>query len=155
MEPADRLAMTTLTARYAQAVDRRDAAAVASLFTPEVVLAVPPELNGTDAPSELRGRAEVAQSVLTAVSRYVATRHVVEQQVIEMDSRDSAHGETYCTAHHIYPRDGGYRDKRVAIRYQDTFARTDGTWLFSRRELVVDFAETVPVTLPASPSTRV
>jgi len=154
MEPADRLAMAALAARYAQAVDRRDATALASLFTPDVLFVLPPELNGTDAPSELRGRQEVVRSVLHAVSRHLSTRHVVEQQILTIDSHDRAHGETYCTAHHIYPRDTGHRDKRIAIRYQDTFARTEGTWLFSRRHLVVDFSENVPVTLWAPRTTE-
>lgn len=155
MEPADRLAIATLAARYAQAVDRRDATALASLFTPDVVFVLPPELNGTDARSELRGRQAVVLSVMTAVSRNLATRHVVEQQVIDIDSPDLAHAETYCTAHHIYARKDGHRDKRIAIRYQDTFARTEGTWLFSRRDLVIDFAENVPVSLPVPRATGV
>jgi hypothetical protein len=50
-------------------------------------------------------------------------------------------------AHHIYPRGEGHRDNRIEIRYQDSFEKVDGTWLFSRRELVVDFAEDVPVIL--------
>ncbi|MFI1462446.1 nuclear transport factor 2 family protein [Nocardia carnea] len=146
MDPVDRLALTTLAARYAQAVDRRDTAAVAALCTSEVVFALPPELNRTSEPSELRGSATVAQSVVGAVSHLVATRHVVEQQVVETDTEDRAYGETYCTAHHIYARGDGHRDNRIALRYQDTFEYHGGIWLFSRRELVVDFAEDVPVT---------
>jgi len=57
-------------------------------------------------------------------------------------------GEVYCTAHHISRRADGYRDRRVAIRYQDTFARHGEHWLFSRRELVVDFIEDVAVRVP-------
>ncbi|MBF6347435.1 nuclear transport factor 2 family protein [Nocardia flavorosea] len=146
MDPADRLALSALAARYAQAVDRRDTAAVAALCTSEVVVVLPPELNRTDAPAELRGRETVARSVVGAVSHLVATRHVIGQQVVETDTTGRAHGETYCTAHHIYTRGEGHRDNRIALRYQDTFEFSGGTWLFSRRELVVDFAEDVPVT---------
>ncbi|MGW6334026.1 nuclear transport factor 2 family protein [Nocardia rhamnosiphila] len=149
MEPTDRLAVLTLAARYAQAVDRRDSATLESLFAPEVVLVLPPELNRTNAPSELRGRKAVARSVVESVAHLVATRHVVEQQILEIATADEAHGETYCTAHHIYPRGDGHRDHRLALRYQDTFVHTGGAWLFSRRHLVVDFAEDVPVTRPA------
>ena len=155
MEPADTLAVTMLAARYAHSVDRRDATRLASLLTPEVVLVLPPELNGADAPSELTGRQEVVDSVLKSVSRFVVTRHVLEQQTLETISRDGARGEAYCTAHHIYSRDGGHRDARIAIRYQDTLTRDGDTWLFSRRELVVDFIEDVPVTLPAPPGPAV
>lgn len=147
MEPANHVAMNTLAARYAQAVDRRDTPALTSLFTPDATFVLPPELNGTGAPSELHGKTVVAQSVIEEVSHLAATRHVVDQQILELDSAHIAHGETYCTAHHIYSRATGYRDNRVAIRYQDSFTQADGVWLFSRRELVVDFSEDVPVTL--------
>ncbi|WP_280423756.1 nuclear transport factor 2 family protein [Nocardia carnea] len=152
MDPADRLALTTLAARYAQAVDRRDIAAVAALCTSEVVLVLPPELNRADTPAVLRGREAVARAVVSAVSHLVATRHVVEQQVVETGTPGRAYGETYCTAHHIYTRGDGHRDNRIALRYRDTFEYSGGTWLFSRRELVVDFAEDVPVTRPAAGS---
>lgn len=148
MDPADRLALTTLAARYAQAVDRRDIPAVAALCTPEVVFVLPTELNRTDAPAELRGSETVARSVVGAVSHLVATRHVVQQQVAETDIAGHARGETYCTAHHIYARGGGHRDNRMALRYQDIFEYSGGMWLFARREIVVDFAEDVPVTGP-------
>lgn len=147
--------MSALTTGYGRAVDRRDADALTSLFTSDVVLVLPPELNGTGAPSELVGRDEVVDAVVKSVQRYVLTRHVVDQPLLEAVSDVTARGETYCTAHHIFPYDDGHRDKRVAIRYQDTFARVEDSWLFSRRELVVDFTETVPVRLPATRETEV
>lgn len=146
---SDRLAITTLTARYARAVDRRDGAALTALFTPDAVLVLPPVLNAMETTVELAGRQGVVSSVMDAVSRFVLTRHVVEQHVLEPVSPDLVRGEVYCTAHHISRRDDGYRDRRVAIRYQDTFARTGENWLFSRRELVVDFIEDVAVRVPA------
>ncbi|PPJ12953.1 hypothetical protein C5E51_03440 [Nocardia nova] len=148
VEPADRLAITTLAARYARAADLRDSAALTALFTPDAVLVLPPVLNGTEQAVEVMGRQRVVASVVDAVSRFVLTRHVVEQHVLEPVSRDRVHGEVYCTAHHISRRADGYRDRRVAIRYQDTFARIGESWLFSRRELVVDFIEDVAVRVP-------
>ncbi|WP_309240758.1 nuclear transport factor 2 family protein [Nocardia sp. BSTN01] len=145
---SDRLAITTLTARYARAVDRRDSAALSALFTPDAVLVLPPVLNATETTVELAGRQRVVSSVMDAVSRFVLTRHVMEQHVLEPLSPDHVRGEVYCTAHHISRRDDGYRDRRVALRYQDTFARTGENWLFSRRELVVDFIENVAVRVP-------
>ncbi|MFI2228891.1 nuclear transport factor 2 family protein [Nocardia testacea] len=149
MEPTDRLAVITLAARYAQAVDRRDPPALMALFAPEMVLVLPAEMKRTDAPRELCGREPVARAVVESVSHLVATRHVVEQQVLDTATDHDAHGETYCTAHHIYPRGDGHRDHRFALRYQDTFIRIGGAWLFSRREIVVDFAEDVPVSRSA------
>ena len=85
--------------------------------------------------------------MVDAVSHLHSTRHIVEQQILDLDGPTTAHGEAYCSAHHIYPRGEGHRDNRIEIRYQDSFQKVDGTWLFSRRELVVDFAEDVPVIL--------
>ncbi|MGW1738218.1 nuclear transport factor 2 family protein [Nocardia sp. NPDC001965] len=153
MEPADRIALGTLAARYARAVDRRDTGTLASLFTPQVELALPPELSGTGTATELRGRETVARSVVESISHLVATRHVVGQQILDIETADGAHGETYCTAHHIYSRGDGHRDHRIALRYQDTFAYREGSWLFARRALLIDFAEDVPVTRSARPAT--
>src|SRR5689334_15566532 len=79
---SDRLAITTLTARYARAVDRRDGAALTALFTPDAVLVLPPVLNAMETTVELAGRQGVVSSVMDAVSRFVLTRHVVEQHVL-------------------------------------------------------------------------
>jgi ketosteroid isomerase-like protein len=147
MDSSDRVALTDLAARYAQAVDRRNTTALAALFTDDVAFVLPPALNGTDTPTEIRGNSVVSSSVVDAVSHLHSTRHIVEQQILDLDSPTTAHGEAYCSAHHIYPRGEGHRDNRIEIRYQDSFEKVDGTWLFSRRELVVDFAEDVPVIL--------
>ncbi|NKY43121.1 nuclear transport factor 2 family protein [Nocardia cerradoensis] len=151
VDSADRLAITALTAEYARAVDRRDSAALTALFAPDAVLVLPPVLNGTERAVELAGTQRVVSSVTDAVSRFVLTRHVVEQCVLEPVSRDRVRGEVYCTAHHVSRRPDGYRDRRVAIRYQDTFDRIGEHWLFSRRELVVDFIEDVAVRVPEAP----
>ncbi len=148
VESPDRLAVTALAAGYARAVDRRDSAALTALFAPDAVLVLPPVLNGTEQAIELVGRQSVVSSVVNSVSRFVLTRHVVEQLVLEPISGDRMRGEVYGTAHHISRRADGYRDRRVAIRYQDTFARSGENWLFSRRELVVDFIEDVAVRVP-------
>lgn len=147
MEPSNRVALTDLAARYAQAVDRRNATALAALFTVDAAFVLPPALNGTDAPTEIRGNITLANSVVDAVSHLHSTRHVVEQQILDQDSTATGHGETYCTAHHIYSSGDGFRDNRIELRYQDGFTKVEGTWFFSRRELVVDFAEDVPVVL--------
>ena len=50
-------------------------------------------------------------------------------------------GEAYCLAHHV-TADGGKRSLMVAsLRYLDTFAKTDGAWLFAERQLYVDWIE--------------
>lgn len=150
MDATDRAALAALAARYAQAVDRRDSPVLANLLTDTVAFALPPGLSGTTESTELRGNETVANSVVDAVSHLRSTRHEVHQQIVDADGEDTARGEVYCTAHHIYPRGDGFRDNRIEIRYQDSYAKVDGAWRFARRELVVDFAEDVPVTVLGS-----
>ncbi|NLU81667.1 nuclear transport factor 2 family protein [Rhodococcus sp. HNM0569] len=131
-----------LSARYAQAVDRRDRDALAALFAPDVTFTLPPALTGGDA-STITGAREVADAVVGAVSHLIATRHVVHQQVV-----DGLTGELYCTAHHLYRREDSVRDNRIALRYADRYVAFGDGWVFASRSLTVDFSEDVPVRVP-------
>jgi len=52
-----------------------------------------------------------------------------------------ATGEAYTLAHHL-TIDGEQRSLMIAaLRYTDTFVKTDGTWLFAERRLYVDWLE--------------
>ncbi|GCE36495.1 hypothetical protein Rhow_001861 [Rhodococcus wratislaviensis] len=144
---ATEFALTELTARYARAVDRREAATLAALFDPDATFVLPPALTGTGAPTELRGSDLLASAVVDAVTHLHSTRHVVHQQVLDVDG-STASGETYCTAHHVYSGRNGFRDNRIALRYNDRYVLGDSGWRFARRELIVDFSEDVPVTVP-------
>jgi hypothetical protein len=33
----------------------------------------------------------------------------------------------------------------ASLRYRDTFAKTDGAWLFAERDLLLDWSETRPL----------
>ena len=143
-----KLALSDVTARYAQAVDRRNQDVLAALFTADAVLIQPPALVRPNRDAELRGNAEIAAGLVAAVAHLRATHHVVGQQIIAASDRDTASAETYCTAHHIYARRDDIRDHSIAIRYQDTFRRDESGWRIARRELQIDFAEDRPVTQP-------
>src|SRR6202035_415330 len=54
---------------------------------------------------------------------------------------DQGTGEAYCLAHHLTVDGGKRRLMIAALRYYDTFAKLDGTWLFSERLLYVDWIE--------------
>jgi hypothetical protein len=53
--------------------------------------------------------------------------------------------ESYCLAHHVSVEGDEHTIMIAAIRYEDTFARLDGTWLFSERRLYVDWTDTRPI----------
>ena len=56
-------------------------------------------------------------------------------------SNHHATRETYTLAHHL-TIDGAERSLMIAaLRYADTFVKTDGTWLFAERRLYVDGVE--------------
>ena len=133
---ADRVAIRELACRYARAVDRRDWVLAATLFTDDAVL--------SSARFELVGVEQILRGLRT-VERYRATFHAVHNQTLEL-AGDEAVGETYCVANHLLERDGAARKLDWGIRYQDRYRRGgDGAWRFSRRELIVDWKQDLPL----------
>ncbi len=54
---------------------------------------------------------------------------------------DRATGEAYTLAHHLTVA-GTKRSLMIAaLRYDDTFVKKDGTWMFAERRLYVDWLE--------------
>jgi uncharacterized protein (TIGR02246 family) len=148
----DRFALRELVERYAQAVDRGDAAGVAELFTDDGVLATWMEPGRDEPTGERRGRAAIAAAV-DGINRYVATHHTVSSTSAVV-SGDTAIGETACVAHHVADDDGEVTDRVLYLNYRDEFRRADGGWQFRRREVRVRWAAVTPVS--ASPgATRV
>jgi uncharacterized protein (TIGR02246 family) len=127
----DRLALRELADRYARAVDRRDWELASTLFTEDCVLQGPGY--------ELVGRVKILAG-LRLIDRYAATQHSVHNQLVEIQG-DVATGETYCTAHHVYARDGRRRMLDWGIRYQDRCVREGGAWRYARRELLLDWSQ--------------
>jgi len=131
----DRLELRELAYRYARAIDRRDWALAEQLFTATCVLLGPG--------FELVGRERIVAG-LRSIDRYSATQHSVHNQLVEI-AGDRARGETYCTAHHLYERDGQRRKLSWGIRYQDRCAREGGAWRYERRELLLDWTQDLPL----------
>src|SRR6202046_4542373 len=136
-EAADRLAIRELVDAYAHCADRRDAEGQISLFTPDTHFVVYMNAKDPRPSQELHSRDALAP-VFAELNRYEATTHFVGQSTIFTLSEDRATGETYCLAHHVTV-DGEKRQLMVAsLRYLDTFAKTEGAWLFAERLLSVD-----------------
>lgn len=131
----DRLALQELSARYARAVDRRDYAAFVALFAHDGVLCGPGY--------ELKAHAEI-EAGIRRIEEYEATQHCVHNQLVELRG-DSATGETYCVARHVYTRDGAKRKLDMGVRYQDQYRREADGWHFVRRELVLDWTQDLPL----------
>jgi ketosteroid isomerase-like protein len=143
MTAAESRELHELVEQYAQAVDRADGAAVASLFADDGVLALWMNPGSDEQTGEMVGPEQIA-SVGDSLERYVATHHAISSHTSVVDGM-RASGETLCTAHHVEEVDGKRQDRVLYLRYADSFAKTTEGWRFSRRELRVQWASTLPV----------
>jgi len=139
-EAADRLAIRELVEAYAHCADRRDAKGQMSLFTPDTHFVVYMNAKDPTPTQELHSRESLAP-VFADLNQYAATMHFVGQSTILVLTGDRATGEAYTLAHHLTIDDGRRRLMIAALRYNDTFVRTDGAWLFAERLLYVDWLE--------------
>src|ERR1700757_4833965 len=103
-EAADRLAIRELFDAYARCADRRDAEAQQALFTLDTRFAVYMDGEGSDPTYVLDGRDALAP-VFADLNRYEATTHFNGQSTVTL-AGDTATGESYTIAHHLFTEDG-------------------------------------------------
>jgi hypothetical protein len=109
-----------LAHRYALAVDTRDLDALVALFLEDIRVG-----------REESGREALKAWYARSLERFGTTIHFVGNQVVDLDSPDSAHGITTC-------RDEleiGAEWMVGFIQYWDDYERRDGRWYFKRRKL--------------------
>jgi ketosteroid isomerase-like protein len=139
-EAADRLAIRELVEAYAHCADRRDAKGQMSLFTEDTHFVVYMNAKDPRPSQELHSR-EALAPVFAELTKYDATTHFIGQSTIFSLTADRATGEAYCLAHHVTVNDGKRHLMIASLRYLDTFAKIDGSWLFAERRLYVDWLE--------------
>jgi hypothetical protein len=129
-----------LVEAYAHCADRRDAKGQMALFTSDTHFVVFMNVKGPKPSMELHSR-EALAPVFADLNKYAATTHFVGQSTIFTLTADQATGEAYTLAHHV-TIDGEKRRLMLAsLRYDDTFVKIDGAWLFAERKLYVDWME--------------
>src|SRR6202007_3226776 len=143
-EAADRLAIRELVEAYAHCADRRDANGQMSLFTADTHFVVYMNAKNPTPSMELNSRDALAP-VFADLSKYDATTHFVGQSTIFTLTDDRATGEAYCLVHHVTVDSGKRRLMVASLRYDDTFVKIDGAWLFSERRLYVDWIDERPL----------
>jgi SnoaL-like domain len=152
-EAADRLALRELFDAYAHCADRRDAEGQRALFTDDSVFAVYMDGDGSEPTYVLNGR-EALTSVFEDLNRYETTTHFNGQStvtsMVTVRLGDSATGESYTIAHHVYTEDRNRKIMVASLRYLDSFAKIDGRWYFAERKLILDWSETRSMTTPAT-----
>ena len=122
--------------RLARATDRRDPAEIRACYHPDAI----------DDHGAFKGTgAEFAEWVPATLAIFEATQHFLGNHDC-LVTGDVATGETYCTAHHIFPGSdpGGARDSVMGLRYLDRFERRDGVWKIARRVCAYDYQYIVP-----------
>src|SRR5580698_10525100 len=139
-EAAARLAIRELVEAYAHCADRRDAKGQMALFTADTHFVVYMNAKDPTPTQELHSR-EALAPVFADLNQYAATMHFLGQSTILTLPHDRGTGEAYCMPHHLTIKDGKRRLMIAALRYYDTFAKTNGEWLFAERKLYVDWIE--------------
>ncbi len=135
-----------LAHRYAQAVDRGDGAAWSALFATGAVLRIG---DGAVVPKQALEAIPERQ-----LQRYAKTFHGILTQVIDLRGPDTAGGEVYCIARHVYtdyhntPGSMPFSlSHDVVIKYRDKYRKEDGVWRFAERALAIDFRQVSQVDL--------
>ena len=139
-EAADRLAIRELVEAYAHCADRRDAKGQMFLFTADTHFVVYMNAKDPKPSQELHSRQALAP-VFADLNKYAATMHFVGQSTILTLTGDRATGEAYTLAHHLTIEGAKRKLMIAALRYYDTFIKTEGAWLFAERLLYVDWIE--------------
>lgn len=139
-ETDDRFAIRDLFDAYAHCADRRDATGQAALFTDDTRFTVFMDGAGTEPTYVLHGR-EALMPIFDDLNRYEVTTHFNGQNRVVLDG-DSATGESYTLAHHIWTEDGVRKLMVASLRYIDEYARTADGWRFAARDLILDWSET-------------
>jgi SnoaL-like domain len=139
-EAADRLAIRELFDAYARCADRRDAEGQKALFTEDTRFAVFMDGEGTE-PTYVIDSREGLTLAFDDLRRYQATTHFNGQSTVALDG-ETATGESYTIAHHLWTEDGVRKIMIASLRYHDTFTKIDGIWYFAARDLILDWSET-------------
>ena len=139
-EEQDRREMRALVDAYAYCADRRDCEGQMSLFTEDTHFVVYMDSHAAEPSYALDGR-ESLRPVFENLNTYDRTMHFVGQHSLRSYSPTEAKGQAYCIAHHLNYIEGGQKLMIAYMRYEDTFRKVDGKWLFAERILLVDFVE--------------
>jgi hypothetical protein len=130
-----------LACDYAYAMDRNDPERLASVLSEDCVIEAPG--------ITIHGLTKNQNSPRILREMFLMTQHVIHNQTLTVNG-DTAEGETYCTANHVFkPADDSKKTTALiwAMRYLDQMSKTSAGWRFTKRSLIVDWSETRAVTL--------
>jgi SnoaL-like domain len=134
-------AIRELVLLYSRGVDRKDIELLKTLYA----------VNATDDHgAHFKGSADAYIEFLArSLPHLLAGGHFVCNHLIALDG-DTAEGEVYALAYHIFPDGKGGAVQDVAgVRYIDRYVKEDGRWLFASRIVTFDFRDIKPIATPA------
>lgn len=137
IDPPIAVRLRDVVDRYADAVDRGDAAGLLALFTPDGTLTV--QADGGPVENEWSG-ADVTRS-LDVIAGFHRTFHHVGGTVFESAGEDTATGRVHCLAHHYERTGNGPVDLVMMIRYHDVYLHQGGGWLIAHRRVAIEWTE--------------
>lgn len=128
-----------LAHRYALAVDSRDAAMLAGLFTADGIMR-----GKGQAGARYAGAQGFARMIAEVEASFGATMHNVFNQTYEQAADGTVTGHVTGVASHVLPGGEDAQDLTLldfAMRYHDRYAREGGGWKFADRQLEVVWVE--------------
>jgi len=133
MSDADILELNRLAYRYAAAVDGRDVDAFLAVFAPEGRMrSYHP---GSEEPfADTQGHEQLASVPETMGKMFGLTVHQMTNHLVDVNG-DTATGEVLCTARHLSVDPDDDAAVVVIIRYVDEYARRDGRWCITDRQI--------------------
>ncbi|MES2976895.1 MAG: nuclear transport factor 2 family protein [Pseudomonadota bacterium] len=116
-----------LVSSYARACDEHDVATLANIFTEDGVIESPSKL------LEARGREGIRATFTARYKNRGPSYHWTHDHVVRFDADDPNRATGLVLGHAETSPNG--ESSLAAMRYEDTYQRVDGRWLFARRVL--------------------
>ena len=142
-ELTDRAAILDVVVGYATAVDTRDWAALAALFTDDAHWKYPA------AGEDLAGPAAIVARISRSIGGLDATQHLIGNHVITVHGDEAEH-TCYFHAQHVRHGLAAGENYVAAGRYEDRLRRTPEGWRLSHRVIDSVWHEGNPAVIPRS-----
>jgi ketosteroid isomerase-like protein len=123
----DRESLRTLVTRYGLAIDGRDMAVLADLFTRDAIL------DSADGTVRAVGREAIVAFYRERFAVLGPTFHFTHDHLVTLDPHNEDAAEGIITAHSESVLDGV--PLWAALRYLDRYRRVEGAWQFAHRRL--------------------
>ncbi|MEZ5572995.1 MAG: nuclear transport factor 2 family protein [Halioglobus sp.] len=131
----DYIAIQRLMYRYARCADKKDYTGFNGVFCDDAVF----DFSGT-----LVTTCSAIQQMMRNLEKFTRTLHQVHNTLYEVDG-DTASGETYCIASHLFSEEAGETRIDMGIIYEDRLRRTQDGWRIEFRKFNLVWSQTAPV----------